>query len=488
MAYRIDRGNLSKPVKMSNGWLRIDGRLTRTGVFTYRNNDGTMRRELRLPEEVFKSDAMQSFALVPVTDEHPPGFLDAKNTREYARGSVAGTLRKDGEFVAGELLVTDADLIKKLEDGAARELSCGYNCDLDEKPGITSDGLRYDAIQRNIRGNHVAVVAKGRAGPEARVRMDGASVEVLDGDDDQPRDENGQWSSTGGGGSSKPSATLKTPTLKSGKSFGEKMLAKREGRAAALEKDIKDLESVIDEARREGADTVFDPRTANSLKVYEAAEKLQEKQADLEREKESIRKEKLNRLPFPKAPEASPADRAAQMKARVANAVRGEPTKGQEAVAAKHLGFKTLKSEGSDSKDFSEASREGLERAVRAMNPGLGEDQVKGIASKYFVPKGSGGSAADFTEISKWGVQDMLKEAGYTRGNRDPMNRPDINPYANPDQPPLQRTSLWSSNSKVRALEFKPKPKPAEKPKRSVPLRLQQGRALMNPKMPWSDS
>lgn len=214
MVYRIDRGNLSKPIKMSNGWLRIDGRITRTGVFTYREPNGKMRRELRLPEEVFKTDAMQSFALVPVTDEHPPGFLDATNTRDYARGSVAGTLRKDGEFIAGEILVTDASLVAKLERGDARELSCGYNCDLDEQPGVTSDGLRYDAIQRNIRGNHVAVVPKGRAGPEARVRMDGASVEVLDGDDDQPRDENGQWSSTGGGGSAKaagPVATLKTP-------------------------------------------------------------------------------------------------------------------------------------------------------------------------------------------------------------------------------------------------------------------------------------
>lgn len=449
MAYRIDRGNLSKPVKMSNGWLRIDGRLTRTGVFTYRNDDGTMRRELRLPEEVFKTDAMQSFALVPVTDEHPPGFLDAKNTREYARGSVAGTLRKDGEFIAGELLVTDADLIKKLEDGAARELSCGYNCDLDEKPGVTADGLRYDAIQRNIRGNHVAVVAKGRAGPEARVRMDGASVEVLDGDDDQPRDENGQWSS--GGGSSKPSATLKTPKLKTGKTFGEKMLAKREGRAAALEKEIKDLESVISDAERDGEDTVFDPRSANVIKVSEAAEKLREKAADLEREKESIRKEKLSRLPFPKANEPSPADRAAQMKARVANAVRGEPTKEQEAAAAKHIGFSTLKSEGSDSKDFTEASKTGLKRAVYAVNPGLGAGEANRIVNKYFVPKGSGGSDADFTDISKWQVQSMLKEAGAIRG--------EFSAYANPDQPPLK-----------------------------TPVRLQQGRALMNPKMPWSDS
>lgn len=363
MAYRIDRGNLSKPVKMSNGWLRIDGRLTRTGVFTYRNNDGTMRRELRLPEEVFKSDAMQSFALVPVTDEHPPGFLDAKNTREYARGSVAGTLRKDGEFVAGELLVTDADLIKKLEDGAARELSCGYNCDLDEKPGVTADGLRYDAIQRNIRGNHVAVVAKGRAGPEARVRMDGASVEVLDGDDDQPRDESGKWSSTGGGGgakASKPSAELKSPKVR--KTFVEKMLAKREGRAAALEKDIKDLESVISDAQRDGEDTVFDPRTANVIKVSEAAEKLQRKQADLDFHRESIRleKEKLN-APGPKLASLSPASREA---------------------------------------------------------------------------------------------------------------------YANPDQPPLQSPRKPKTYAQYKA----------EKAKKETPVRLQQGRAIMNPKMPWSDS
>lgn len=216
MAQRLDRGiALQKPTKLSNGWLRIDGRITRTGVFTYRLPDGKMRRELRLPEEVFKADAMQSFALVPVTDEHPPAFLDATNTKEYARGSVAGTLRQDGQFIAGEMLVTDADLIAKLEGGKAREISCGYTCDLEESPGELN-GERYDAIQRNIRGNHVAIVERGRAGPEARVRMD-AAVCTADGDDDQPRDENGRWSSSGGGGASKPSVSLKSPSEKGGK-------------------------------------------------------------------------------------------------------------------------------------------------------------------------------------------------------------------------------------------------------------------------------
>lgn len=435
--------------------MRIDGRITRTGVFTYRLPGGKVRRELRLPDEVFKTDAMQSFALVPVTDEHPPAMLDAHNTKDYARGSVAGTLRKDGEFVAGELLITDAALIKKLEDGKAREISCGYNCDLDETPGVTSDGLRYDAIQRNIRGNHVAIVPKGRAGPEARVRMDGAGVEVLDGDDDQPRDEDGKWSSTGGGGGgkSKPGATLKSPQApKVRKTFGEKMLAKAEGRAASLEKEIKDLESVIASADRDGEDTVFDPRTANVIKVSEAAEKLRERAADLERERETIRKEKLNKLPFPKAPEASPADRAAQMKARVSNTVRGEPTKEQEAAASKHIGFSTLKAEGSDSKDFTEASKVGLKRAVYAVNPGLGAGEANRIVNRYFKPLSEGGSGADFTNISKWEVHSMLKEAASLRG--------EFSPYANPDQPPLKRSSA----------------KPIS------------GRATMNPRMPGSDS
>lgn len=189
---RIDRGAspLGKPQRLPNGWLRVDGRLTRTGIFVYRRADGSIRRELRTDAEVFAAEAVASFGSVPITDQHPPEFLNAENTRDHARGSIGETPRRDGEFLAAPLLVTDADLIAKLEAGAARELSCGYTCDLDETPGVTPDGQRYDAIQRNIRGNHVAVVPRGRAGPEARVRMDGAAVGVLriesetaDGDD-----------------------------------------------------------------------------------------------------------------------------------------------------------------------------------------------------------------------------------------------------------------------------------------------------------------
>jgi len=177
--HRIDQGtSAGKPVKLANGWLRVDALLTRTGVFTYYNADGSKRRELRLDEEVFSPAALKSFSLVPVTDEHPPEFLTAENTREYSRGSVGEAPTKDGQHVAAPLLVTDAELIAKLESGEAREISCGYTCDLEMTAG-EHNGEKYDAIQRRIVGNHAAVVKRGRAGASARVRMDSAAVAVV---------------------------------------------------------------------------------------------------------------------------------------------------------------------------------------------------------------------------------------------------------------------------------------------------------------------
>lgn len=175
---RNDVGELEKPVRMPNGWLRVDARLTRTGIFPYANPDGSVRYELRLPDEVFNRDALESFAMAPVTDDHPPVFLTADNTKEYARGAVGENVRRDESFVRARLLIHDSELVKKLEASEAREVSCGYTCDLEFKQG-EFEGQRFDAIQRNIRGNHVAIVPLGRAGREARVRMDAESSAML---------------------------------------------------------------------------------------------------------------------------------------------------------------------------------------------------------------------------------------------------------------------------------------------------------------------
>ena len=172
---RYDRASpLSKPVRLPNGFVRAEGYLTRAGIFVYRDAKGNTVRELRPPEEVMHPDALASFALVPVTNEHPPEALTADNAKQYAVGSVSESVAPEGDKVRATLMITDADAIAALDAGRS-ELSCGYTADVVIEPG-TWQGQRYDAKQTNIRGNHVALVDAGRAGPTCSIRMDAADA------------------------------------------------------------------------------------------------------------------------------------------------------------------------------------------------------------------------------------------------------------------------------------------------------------------------
>ena len=155
----------------------VEGVLTRSGVFAYKNDDGTERLEYRPPSEVFHTDSLESFAFVPVTDNHPAAMLTTETAKGVSVGSVGESVRQDDTHVVASMVLTDVMAIAKLDAGKTA-LSCGYQCDLEEVPGTTPEGDRYDAIQRNIRGNHVALVDVGRAGPEARIRMDGALTQT----------------------------------------------------------------------------------------------------------------------------------------------------------------------------------------------------------------------------------------------------------------------------------------------------------------------
>jgi hypothetical protein len=174
---RFDRSEPLRPAqRLPNGWLRVDGRLARVGVQIYRDAAGNERRELRLPEEVFDTASMDSFSLLPLTDSHPPVMLDAKNAKQYAVGSI-GSPRRDGDYMRADILITDEVAIRSAQDGKI-QLSNGYSCELDltQDPTLTAKYGRYDAIQRGIQGNHCALVVEGRAGPEARIRLDGTDA------------------------------------------------------------------------------------------------------------------------------------------------------------------------------------------------------------------------------------------------------------------------------------------------------------------------
>lgn len=157
-----------KATKTDEGFIRDSPIVGRTGILVYRNADGTERREYRPPEEAFKADSLASLMGKPITIGHK-AFVTAGNAAKVAPvGSVLSAGRQDGNAIRADIVIYNLDT-------DARELSCGYSLNLDETSGITPEGEHYDAIQRNIVYNHVALVPQGRAGI-ARLNMDGSQI------------------------------------------------------------------------------------------------------------------------------------------------------------------------------------------------------------------------------------------------------------------------------------------------------------------------
>lgn len=172
---------IGKVEVLPSGALRIPGRLTRTGVLVYKRADGTEQRELRLPEEVFHADSLATLRAAAVTDLHPRGQVTPDNWQHLSVGTVGDDVRRDGEteWVAASVIVARADAIGKVQSGERSELSCGYACTIDETPGEWN-GERYDAVQRGITYNHLAILPKGtaRAGSGAALRLDSDGHEI----------------------------------------------------------------------------------------------------------------------------------------------------------------------------------------------------------------------------------------------------------------------------------------------------------------------
>lgn len=175
---RFDVSKLSTVERTPQGFLRAPAYVTRTGVFKYRKADGSVFRELRHPDEVFKAESLKTLMGAPVTMNHPTGMVNPDNVKQLMVGYTSDAIEQEGQKVKTVVTITDASAISEVEAGK-QEVSCGYACELEESSGVY-DGEEYDAIQRNIIYNHVAVVDRGRAGPEVRIRMDSDSA-VMDG-------------------------------------------------------------------------------------------------------------------------------------------------------------------------------------------------------------------------------------------------------------------------------------------------------------------
>lgn len=172
-------------VMTGEGYLRLAAKLSRTGIQDYygweigRSDNGEWDRVFRIyrdPAEVFSPAALASFCLKPVTDGHPVASVTAETWAKEAKGIVADDVRRDGDHMAATLLLTDAEIINRTQrKGGTVELSCGYDCDLDMSAGVTDAGETYDGRQTNIRGNHVAIVDRGRCGSSCATSRDAST-------------------------------------------------------------------------------------------------------------------------------------------------------------------------------------------------------------------------------------------------------------------------------------------------------------------------
>lgn len=118
----------------------------------------------RPPEEVFSTAALASFEGKPVTNDHPPVLIGPDDVKTYEMGHAQNVRRGDGEweeYTLADLHIHDRELIDAVQSGK-REISCGYECEY-----VPNGDGTY--TQRNIRGNHVAVVERGRAGKRAAI-------------------------------------------------------------------------------------------------------------------------------------------------------------------------------------------------------------------------------------------------------------------------------------------------------------------------------
>ena len=171
-AYRFDFAPITGSETTDEGYLRVWCRAARTGTQLYRRADGSQVREYRPPDEVGSPDSLSTFGMKPATWGHPPVLLDAANTKQYQIGYSGSQVRYNDGFVEVALVVTDQDAIEKIKRKDATEVSAGYKVDFDPTPGLTPEGEEYAGVQRNIRVNHIAIVPRGRAGPEVRLLLD----------------------------------------------------------------------------------------------------------------------------------------------------------------------------------------------------------------------------------------------------------------------------------------------------------------------------
>jgi hypothetical protein len=174
-AQRFDLHRLDGPEVLPSGALRVPARVAKIGVLRYQDSDGNTWGELVPPETLFDPASMATLRGVALTDLHPGALVTPETRKGLQVGHVGDTIAQDGAYLSAPVYVTDAEAIARVQSGERKDVSSGYECELDETPG-TFNGKPYARIQRDRVYNHVGIGPEGwgRAGTDVSLRLDGA--------------------------------------------------------------------------------------------------------------------------------------------------------------------------------------------------------------------------------------------------------------------------------------------------------------------------
>lgn len=248
-------------------------------VQKYVKSDGSEEMEAKLPEEILSDATVSSANSKPVTDGHH-GLVTKDNSHDLLKGFTASNGHVEGNMLYNDITITDPNLISQIKSGDKRELSIGFETQMDPTSG-TYNGTKYDAVQRNIRINHVAVVPKGRAGHE--VRLIGDSAEAVE--QVEPSEEKGNQMETRVVRADGQNITVAADDVEK--------ITKLDADNSAKAKQIADLDAQIKKLQSEKAQLQGDA-DASAKKADEAQAKADSLEADNKKLQEKFDKYKAD--------------------------------------------------------------------------------------------------------------------------------------------------------------------------------------------------
>lgn len=162
-----------------NGYLHVDkSPILKSGVLDYLGSELLPEGEdtvdgvkvdpdkiykVFIPEEEIRKGA-DSFKLLPITNDHTWLGNDGEDAKDYQEGTIGENVYVEDGMLYAPLVFTGDEIIKDITEEGKEELSSSYYNRFEK--AVNKD---YDFIARDIKGNHLALVDKGRCGSEVRV-------------------------------------------------------------------------------------------------------------------------------------------------------------------------------------------------------------------------------------------------------------------------------------------------------------------------------